>query len=278
VETAVLNLMTFQTSIASKAVRCRLAAGSADLIDLAARRTHGLDAAMAVARASAIAGFGSTSYLAAAREYGLTPAGTMAHSYVEAFPTERAAFRAFAEDFPASTIWLVDTYDTLAGVQEAISLAAEPGMPAPLGIRLDTGNLLALSVQARRLLDDAGRSATRIVASGSLDEYRIADLLGRGAPIDAFGVGTRMGVSADAPSLDSAYKIVEYDGRPVLKLSSGQSTLARPETGLPRPSRPGRPARAAQRRSADRRRTTAAAGDARRAATRSEPGAVTADA
>ncbi|MGC9665172.1 nicotinate phosphoribosyltransferase [Planosporangium sp. 12N6] len=225
VETALLNIVTHQTTIASKAARCRLAAGDADLVDFAFRRTQGLAAAMAVARTSAIVGFVATSNVAAARRYGLPPSGTMAHSYVEAFPDERAAFTAFAEDYPRDVVFLIDTYDTLAGVRTAIEVTRRLRLPGPIGVRLDSGDLAGLAVAARRLLDEAGLTDARVVASGGLDEYAIADLVAAGAPIDAYGVGTKMGVSADAPCLDSAYKLVAYDGRPVMKLSPGKVTL-----------------------------------------------------
>jgi nicotinate phosphoribosyltransferase len=224
VETGLLNLLTFQTSVASKAARCRIAARGAELIDFAFRRTHGIEAAMGVARASAIVGFTATSNVAAARRYGLRAAGTMAHSFIEAFPDERSAFRAFARDFPASATFLVDTYDTLDGVRSAIDVIDELGLEGPVGIRLDSGDLDALARSARRLLDDAGLARARIVASGGLDEDAISELVDRGAPIDAYGVGTRMGVSADAPSLDSAYKLVAFGDRPVMKLSVGKVT------------------------------------------------------
>jgi nicotinate phosphoribosyltransferase len=223
VETALLNYVTFQSSVAAKAARCHLAAPHAELIDFAARRTHGLEAARAVARAAAIAGFAGTSYVAAAREFDLLAAGTMAHSYIEAFPDERTAFRAFAEDFPDVTVFLVDTYDTLHGVRTAIEVARDLPAASRIGIRLDSGDLGALAVRARRLLDDAGLDDARIMASGGLDEHALAELAD--APIDLFGVGTHVGVSADAPSFDSAYKLVEYDGHPVMKLSSGKLTV-----------------------------------------------------
>lgn len=229
VETVVLNLVTFQTTVASKAARCRLAAGGAQVVDFAFRRTHGIDAGAGVARASAIAGFAATSHVEAARRYGLPPSGTMAHSYVEAFRDERAAFRAFATDFPTNPIFLVDTYDTPAGVRAAVDVIAELGLTGPVGVRLDSGDLAVLARQAREILDGAGLRQARIVASGSLDEDVIAALVSRGAPIDAYGVGTRMGVSYDAPSLDSAYKLVEYAGRPVLKQSPGKATLPGPK-------------------------------------------------
>jgi nicotinate phosphoribosyltransferase len=225
VETALLNIVTFHTSIASKAARCRLAARGIPLIDFAFRRTHGLPAAAAVARCASMVGFGATSNVAAARTYGLRPAGTMAHSFVEAFPTERAAFAAFAHDFPESTVFLVDTYDNVAGVRHAIDVVGELGLTGAVGIRLDSGDLAGLARTARAMLDAAGLQRAQIVASGGLDECDIADLVGRGAPIDAFGVGTKMGVSADAPSLDSAYKLVAYGDRPVMKLSAGKATL-----------------------------------------------------
>jgi len=225
VETVLLNQVTFQTSVATKAARCVLAAAGAQLVDFSFRRTQGLEAGLAAARASAIAGFAATSNTEAARRYGLTATGTMAHSFIEAFGSEQQAFTAFAEDFPAKTIFLVDTYDTERGVQAAIEVARRLGLERPAGIRLDSGDLAALAVTARRLLDEAGFGGVRIVASGGLDEYAIAALVAAGAPIDTYGVGTKMGTSADAPYLDTAYKLTEYDGRPVMKLSEGKATL-----------------------------------------------------
>ncbi|HET6877554.1 MAG TPA: nicotinate phosphoribosyltransferase [Jatrophihabitans sp.] len=224
VETALLNFVTFQTAVASKAARCRLAAPHAQLIDFGMRRTQSLQAAMQVARASAIAGFDATSNVAAARRFGLVASGTMAHSYVQAFPNEAEAFRAFAADFPSRAVFLVDTYDTLAGTAIAAEVAKASGLGASAGIRLDSGDLAELAFGARRILDAAGVPAVRIVASGGLDEYALDRLVRAGAPIDAYGVGTRLGTSADAPYLDTAYKLVEYDGRPVFKLSPGKAT------------------------------------------------------
>ena len=225
VESILLNHVTFQTTIASKAARCRLAARGRELVDFSLRRTQGLAAAMQVARLSALVGFASTSNVAAARRYGLRAAGTMAHAYIEAFDTEEEAFRAFAADFPAQPVFLVDTYDTEAGVRTAARLIRELGLPASSGVRLDSGDLGALAVRARAILDAAGLPEARVMASGGLDEYKIARLVDSGAPIDVFAVGTRVGVSADAPSLDSAYKLVQYGDRPVLKLSPGKQTL-----------------------------------------------------
>ncbi len=225
VETYLLNQVTFQTAIASKAARCRIAARGADLVDFAFRRTQGAEAAMAVARTTAIVGFVATSNVEAARRYGLRAAGTMAHSFIEAFPSEEEAFRAFARDFADRVTFLVDTYDTLNGVRTAIRVIRELGLADRLGIRLDSGDLEALSREARRILDEAGLPSVRIFASGGLDEHDIDALTGSGAPIDAFGVGTKMGVSADAPYLDSVYKLVEYAGRPVVKLATDKVTL-----------------------------------------------------
>lgn len=224
VETVMLNHLTFQTSVASKAARCVLAADGADLIDFAFRRTQGIDAGMAVARATAVAGFSATSNVEAARRYGLPAAGTMAHSYVEAFADERTAFETFATDHPGKTTFLVDTYDTVQGVRAAIDVTKRLRLPGPIGVRLDSGDLAELARQTRQLLDASSLHDAFIVASGGLDEYAIAELVAQHAPINTYGVGTKVGVSADAPSLDSAYKLVEYCDRPVMKLSPGKAT------------------------------------------------------
>ena len=172
-----------------------------------------------------MAGFVATSNVEAARRFGLRVAGTMAHAYIEAFPSEAEAFRAFAADLPERTTFLVDTYDTLAGVATAIDVIRELGLTGPLGVRLDSGDLVELARGARRLLDDAGLPQVRIFVSGGLDEYDLERFVAEGAPIDAAGVGTKLGVAADAPYLDSAYKLVAYGDRPVLKLSAGKATL-----------------------------------------------------
>lgn len=236
VETYLLNQVTFQSAVATKAARCWLAAGDADLIDFSFRRTHGLEAAMKVARASAIAGFTATSNAAAAHRYGLRASGTMAHSYVQAFARESDAFAAFAADHPKQTTFLVDTYDTLTGVRHAVETIRRRQLRGSLAIRLDSGDLLALSIASRRLLDDAGLPTVRIIASGDLDEYEIDRLVRGAAPIDAYGVGTRMGVSADAPYLDSVYKLVAFDGRPVMKLSPGKATQPGPKQAYRAPA------------------------------------------
>jgi nicotinate phosphoribosyltransferase len=216
--------------VATKAARCRIAAaGRIDLVDFAFRRTQGIEAGLAVAHLSTMVGFASTSNVEAARRFGLRPAGTMAHSYIEAFPTELDAFYAFAADLPERTTFLVDTYDTLGGVAHAIEVIRRLGLERKAGIRLDSGDLASLAFAARRLLDDAGLPEVRIFASGGLDEHDLARFVASGAPIDAAGVGTRMGVSADAPYLDSAYKLVAYAGRPVAKLSTAKATLPGPK-------------------------------------------------
>lgn len=222
VETLFLNLVTFQTTIASKAARCVIAARGRDVVDFSFRRTQGLEAGIDVARLSSLVGFAATSNVEAARRHGLVAAGTMAHSYIEAFASEVEAFRAFALDFPGRATFLVDTYDTIAGIKNAIAVIKELGLSGRLGIRIDSGDLVALSRRGRRLLDQAGLQEVRIFASGGLDELSIDKLVSDGALIDAFGVGTRMGVSADHPYLDTAYKLVSYQGNPVMKLSRGK--------------------------------------------------------
>ncbi|MFO7571368.1 MAG: nicotinate phosphoribosyltransferase [Gaiellaceae bacterium] len=226
-ETMVLNEVHLQTLIASKAARSVEAAGSRLLVDFALRRAHGGEAGLEVARASYLAGFDATSNVLAGRRYGVPLAGTMAHSYIEAFDDEVEAFRAFARAYPDDAILLVDTYDTLEGARRAVAVArelAEDGHRLR-GVRLDSGDLVALSHEVREILDDAGFADALVFASGGLDEDEIARLLDAGAPIGGFGVGTAMGVSADAPFLDMVYKLVELDGRPVLKLSEGKATL-----------------------------------------------------
>jgi nicotinate phosphoribosyltransferase len=224
IETFLLNRVTYESTIASKAARCVIAAAGRDTVDFSFRRTHGIEAGIDVARLSAMVGFAATSNVEAARRFGLVAAGTMAHSYVEAFRSEADAFRAFAEDFPGRVTFLVDTYDTISGVKTAIAVIRELELGGRIGIRLDSGDLDVLSRRARRLLDRAGLRHVRIFVSGSLDELAIEDLVRRGAPIDAFGVGTKMGVSADYPYLDSAYKLVSYEDRPVMKLSRDKVT------------------------------------------------------
>ena len=224
IETFLLNRITYETTIASKAARCVIAAGGRDVIDFSFRRTQGIEAGIDVARLSAMVGFTGTSNVEAARRYGLTASGTMAHSFIEAFPSEVEAYHAFAEDFPARTTFLVDTYDTPNGIKNAIAVIKELGLSGRIGVRIDSGDLLSLSTRARTMLDRAGLEHVRVIVSGGLDEFQIDTLVRAGARINAFGVGTRMGVSADYPYLDTAYKLVDYAGRPVMKLSRNKVT------------------------------------------------------
>jgi nicotinate phosphoribosyltransferase len=239
VETLLLNQINFQTAIASKAARLVLAAGGgtpgggAEVVDFSPRRDHGTDAAMKAARSAAIAGASGTSNLAAAMRYGITPVGTMAHSYVLSFADERSAFRAFMQDVPNNAVMLVDTFDTLAGVHHAIEAARETGVSLN-GVRLDSGDLLELSRDARTLLDDAGMRETRIVASGDLEERQIAALVAAGAPIDVFGVGTELGTSRDSPTVSGVFKLVAdaaggIGWRAVAKRSPAKATLPDPK-------------------------------------------------
>ena len=229
VETYVLNQMHLQTMLASKAARVVEAAAGRSLIDFGARRAHGTEAAMTAARTLYLAGFNATSNVLAGVTYGIPTAGTMAHSYVQAYGDEAAALRTFAETHAEATL-LVDTYDTIEGVERVVALAEELDDAFTVrAIRLDSGDLLAHALRARALLDAAGLNEVRIVASGGLDEYSIAALVGSGAPIDAFGVGTAVHTSADAPSLEAVYKLAAYDGAPRAKRSEGKATLGGPK-------------------------------------------------
>jgi nicotinate phosphoribosyltransferase len=224
-ESLLMNQVHLETVLASKAARVVAAARGRPVVDFALRRMHGCDAALRGARAFYLAGVESTSHVLAGLRYGIPLAGTMAHSYIQAHASEAAAFRAFAALYP-ETILLVDTYDTLAGVRAVAALARELGDAFRVrGVRLDSGDLGALAAESRRILDAAGLAHVQIFASGDLDEDRIAALLEQDAPIDAFGVGTRMGVSADAPSLDLAYKLTAYAGEGRLKTSAGKAVL-----------------------------------------------------
>ena len=231
VETAVLNCVHFSSLCAAKAARCVEAAGDRPLVDFGMRRAHGFDASLRAARASYLAGFAATSNTSAGRRYGIPIAGTMAHSFVQAFPDEEAAFRAFAGAYPDDAILLIDTFDTLEGARVAAAVADDlrASGHALRGVRLDSGDLLSLSQDVRAILDQAGFAGAIIFASGNLDERAIDSLVAARAPIDSFGVGTRMEVSADAPYLDMAYKLVAVDGRPTMKLSTGKATWPGPK-------------------------------------------------
>ena len=224
-ETLVMNQITLSTVLASKAARIVHAAQGRAVVDFAARRMMGVEAAVEGARAFAIAGVAATSDMMAGRRFGIPVSGTMAHAFVQAHESEEQAFRAFAESFPDSTL-LIDTYDTLAGLERAIRLAQDPERPIRFSaVRIDSGDLAALARAVRRRLDEAGLQDVGIFASSGLDEYRSAELVAAGAPIDGFGVGTAMGVAEDAPALDIVYKLVSYAGRDTTKLSTGKPVL-----------------------------------------------------
>lgn len=227
VETFVINQINLQTLIATKAARCVHAARGRSVVDFSLRRTHGIDAGMKVARSSYLAGFVATSNVAAGQLYGIPIVGTMAHSFVLSFEREIDAFRSFVRSFPENSILLIDTYDTLVGAQKAVEVAREMAASGQRlrGVRIDSGDLAALAREVRKILDEAGLKDVRIVGSGGLDEYELEELSDAEAPYDSYGVGTKMGVSGDSPWFDMAYKLVEYNGRPVLKLSTGKETL-----------------------------------------------------
>ncbi|MDP8962247.1 MAG: nicotinate phosphoribosyltransferase [Actinomycetota bacterium] len=225
-ETFLLNQITLQTMLATKAARCRQAAGGRAVVDFALRRTQGIDAGMKLARVCRLTGLAATSNVAGADRYGLPASGTMAHSFIQAHRDEAEAFRAYARASGPAAVLLVDTYDTRRGVDRAIQVAIELREQGGgiSGIRLDSGDLGHLARYARARLDEAGLGQVRILASGGLDEHEIHRLVQvENAPIDGFGVGSALGVSADAPSLDSVYKLVAHDGRPVLKTSPGKA-------------------------------------------------------
>ena len=227
-ETFLLNTIGFQTMIASKAARCVQAAAGRPLIDFSLRRTQGHDAGLKVARCTYLAGFDGTSNVLAGKVYGIPVSGTMAHSFVQAFDGDYEAFTAFADVFPHSSVFLIDTYDTVEGARQAVQVAGEMKKKGqvPLGVRLDSGDMAQLSRQVRQIFDAAGLHDVKIFASSGFDEYKIAKTIADGAEIDAFGVGTKVGVSADAPFVDIVYKLVRYNGRDVRKFSPSKQTLA----------------------------------------------------
>jgi len=227
VETFLLNAIGYDTMVATKAARVAEACAGRPFFDFSARRDHGVDAALRAARASYIGGASGTSLVLAGERFGLALAGTMAHSYVMALGDETTAFRTFASDYGARATLLIDTNDTLAGADIVAALGDElraAGM-VPGAVRLDSGDVVELARGVRAILDRAGLSDVRIFVSGDLDEYRIASVLAAGAPIDGFGVGTRLGTSADAPSLGVVYKLVEGAGGPTMKHSTDKLSL-----------------------------------------------------
>jgi len=228
IETFLLNTIGSQTLIASKAARCVHAANGLPLIDFSLRRTQGQDAGLHVARSTHIVGFTATSNVLAGKMYHIPISGTMAHSFVMAFEKEMDAFSAYSKTFPHNTVLLIDTYDTLEGARNAARIAHEMKTrnASLMGVRLDSGDMVDLSVKVRNILDEAGLHDVKILVSSGFDEYGIADVLSKGAKIDGFGVGTKLGVSADAPFMDIVYKLARLNDRDVRKLSPGKVTLA----------------------------------------------------
>lgn len=230
VETVLLNLLNFESLIATKASRIRLAAGDKRLVDFGLRRAQGLGGIHA-SKAAIIGGVDATSNVYSAFTYGLQTSGTLAHSWVQSFDDELSAFRTFAELFPDGCVLLVDTYNTLtSGIPNAIAVARELEKKGKrlLGIRLDSGDLAYLSKKARSMLDDAGLSGVKIVVSNQLDEYLIRSLLQQGAPVDTFGVGTRLVTAEGSPSLDGVYKMSMCDDKPRIKFSDNISKTTLP--------------------------------------------------
>ena len=223
-ETVIINQVHLQSMIASKAARCVHAAAGRPVVDFALRRTHGSDAGLKVARASYLAGFTGTSNVMAGKDYGIPIVGTMAHSFVMSFEREIDAFRAYAASFPRATILLIDTYETGAGARNAAIVGKEMADRGEklIGVRIDSGDLPVQARAVRQILDDAGLPEVKILGSGGLDEYDLAQFAADKVPFDSYGVGTKMGTSADAPWTDMSYKMVEYAGRSVQKLSTGK--------------------------------------------------------
>ncbi len=228
IETRLINILQYEILIASKAARCFLAAGDrAILVDFGLRRAHGAEAGLLAARASYIAGFRGTSTVIAEPLLGIPGYGTMAHSFIQAHHSELDAFIDFCRSNPGNTTLLIDTYDTLTGAARAVSAASlltREGIQVN-AVRLDSGDIFTLSKAVRNILDRGGFPGIKIFVSGNMDEFSIQDLLTQGAPIDGFGVGTKLDTSADVPYLECAYKLMAYEGRPRLKKSPGKVTL-----------------------------------------------------
>jgi nicotinate phosphoribosyltransferase len=226
IEPRVINLLQFQTLIASKAARMKLAAPDRALVDFGLRRAHGAEAGLMAARASYLAGFAGTASVPADPLFGVPIFGTMAHSYIQAHAEERQAFLDFARARPDSVVLLVDTYNTLNGVRKVIEIAPllrDEGITVS-GVRLDSGDLVELSRETRRLLDDAGLNDIQIFVSGGIDEYELLEFAAADAPIDGVGIGTALTTSEDAPAFDCAYKLQEYADTPKRKRSEGKAT------------------------------------------------------
>jgi nicotinate phosphoribosyltransferase len=226
VESRAINLLHFQTLVASKAVRCVLAAPGRTLVDFGLRRAHGAEAGLLSARAAYLAGFTGTATVAAGRAFGIPIFGTMAHSYVQAHDDESGAFERFVRARPRNAVLLIDTYDTERAAHRVVALAtklAAEGL-AIAGVRIDSGDLAELAGRVRAILDAGGFRGITIFASGNLDEFRLRDLVRARAPIDSYGVGTRVNTSADAPYLDCGYKLQDYEGVARRKRSAAKAT------------------------------------------------------
>jgi nicotinate phosphoribosyltransferase len=216
-----------ETLIATKALLCVKSAKGIPIFDFSARRTHGIDSSLHVARASYIAGFSGTSNVLAGKLWNIPVVGTMAHSFVEVFPSEEEAFKAFSETYADRAILLIDTYDTIGAAQKIVKLKNffEENKISLKGVRIDSGDLAELSKKVRKILDKGSLKEVQIFLSGSLDEKEIKKLLKAKVPVSGFGVGTRMGVSEDAPYFEMGYKLVEYEGKPCFKLSPKKELL-----------------------------------------------------
>ncbi len=226
VESRIINLLHFQTLIASKAARSVLAAPGKLLVDFGFRRAHGAEAGLLAARASYLCGFSGSATVAAGQQFAIPVYGTMAHSFIQAHADEQLAFEHFAMANPDNVVFLIDTYDTEAGAEKVVKLAPllqQKGI-AIKGVRLDSGDLGEHAFKVRNILDRAGLQQVTIFASGSVDEYQLEQLAARKAPIDGYGIGTHMDTSADAPYLDCAYKLQEYAGIARRKRSEGKAT------------------------------------------------------
>ena len=226
VETRIINLLQFQTMVASKAARLRLAAPDKLLVDFGLRRAHGAEAGLLSARASYLAGLNGSSTVLAGLKWGIPLFGTMAHAFVQAHDRETDAFENFARSHPRAATMLIDTFDTEAAARSLVPLAnklARDGIHIQ-GVRIDSGDLADHARRVRAILDEGGLSGVTILASGNLDEHRVAELLAAGAPIDGFGIGTRMNTSADQPYLDCVYKLQEYAGVARRKRAEGKAT------------------------------------------------------
>ncbi len=226
VETRLINILHFQSLVAAKAARCMLAAPGKLLVDFGFRRAHGAEAGLMAARASYLAGFAGTATVLAGEKFGIPLYGTMAHSFIEAFDDEMAAFESFARSRPERIVLLLDTYDTEAAAKKVLALA--PRLKARgitvRSVRLDSGDLVKLSTSVRKILDDGGLREVTIFASGGLDEDALAAFIKSRAPIDGFGVGTSLTTSSDVPAIDCVYKLQEYAGLPRRKRSEKKAT------------------------------------------------------